>query len=311
MYSRFKALQKFNEEDLEEIENSRVAVVGLGATGSVIAENLARHGVNLVLIDRDYLEPNDVYSSNIYTPNQCENAVPKAEAAKTYLENFTEARSQVRSLGPDNTGILDDAELIVDGTDNLETRFLIDEYSQKNGTPWIYTAAVGEKAYSMFFDDKCFSCIFEDVGLDVAETCESAGILREIAGRAALQTSEKAVNYLAGNAVAEKLDVVHEGRSLDVESEGCEVCEGEGTYLDKNPGTTSVCGENKYQVDKDFNQKAVKNLKETGEVLAENSYLVRVKTDGRKITVFNDGRIILEARDKGHAEALVSEKLGI
>mgnify|MGYP006301649155 CR=1 FL=1 len=70
MYSRFKTLENYSEEDLERLQNSTVAVVGLGATGSVIAENFARHGVKLVLIDRDYLEPNDCYSSNVYKPDQ-------------------------------------------------------------------------------------------------------------------------------------------------------------------------------------------------------------------------------------------------
>jgi len=131
MFSRFEALENFNKEDQKQLEDSKVAVVGLGATGSVIAEHLARHGISLVVIDRDYLEPKDIYSSSIYKPRQCEKAMPKAIAAEKELEIFTDIESKVESLNPENIDILKDVDLILDGTDNLETRFLINEYSKK------------------------------------------------------------------------------------------------------------------------------------------------------------------------------------
>ncbi len=311
MFSRFEVLENFSKEDQSQLKDSKVAVVGLGATGSVIAEHLARHGVNLLLIDRDYLEPNDVYSSSIYKPEQCDKALPKALAAEKHLEEFTDVESRVESLNPENVNLLDDVDLILDGTDNLETRFLINEYSKKENIPWIYTAAIGEEGYSMFFDNKCFSCVFDKVGAGSLETCENAGILREISTIAGSKSAEKAVKYLTGKHVEEKLETVS-GESFDVENAGCEVCE-DGSYphLESERSTVAVCGKNKYQLDKEIGEDAMNRLRETGDIIADNDYLLRVSVEGREITAFESGRIILQAQDKGHAETVLSEILGI
>lgn len=311
MFSRFKALDSYSEEELERLKSSTVAVVGLGATGSVIAEHLARHGVKLILIDRDYLEPNDCYSSSIYTPEQCEDSIPKAEAADDYLSQFTDVDAYVESLGPGNVDLLSEADLVMDGTDNLETRFLMNEYCKKNGKNWIYTSALGEKGFSMLFDEKCFNCVFEDISAGRLETCETAGILREVSTIAASLSARKAVETLAGNSVKETLDSVT-GDSYSVESGSCEVCEGEEfRHLDSGDVTVAVCGENKYQVDKEINEKAIERLKQQAESFEENDYLVRAELDGRSFTLFKDGRAIIEARDKGHAEAIYSETIGV
>ena len=312
MYSRFETLENYGGEERKKLQNSTAAIVGLGATGSVIAENLARHGVKLKILDRDYLEENDVYSSNIYTPEQCEKALPKAEAAKQYLQQFTQVEAFVESLGPGNAGVLDGVDIVLDGTDNLQTRFLIDEYCQKSDLPWIYTAAIAEKGYSMFFDKKCFNCILQKVNTGSIETCETAGVMRDISSQAALKSTYKAVKYLAGKNVDESLEIIPSGEILDVESDGCEVCRGENyPALNGEERTTAVCGKDKYQVQTDAGEQAREKLAELGEVSAENEYLIRASFDGREISVFNDGRVILTAKDKGHAQALVSEILGI
>lgn len=311
MFSRFKALDNYSREELEQLKSSTVAVVGLGATGSVIAENLARHGINLVLVDRDYLEPNDCYSSNIYTPEQCEKSVPKAKAAEEYLSQFTEVESFVESLNPENVDILSEADIIMDGTDNMETRFLINEYCKKNDKSWIYTSALSEKGFSMVFDNSCFNCVFEDIRAGRLETCEIAGIMREVSTIAASMSSRKAVELLAGRDVEEKLDTVG-GESFEVEGNSCKVCQGEEfPHLESGRQTVAVCGENKYQVEKDIGEEAFDRLREQSEEYTENEYLARAKIDGRNFTLFKDGRAIIEANDKGHAEAIYSEMIGV
>ncbi|MFB6217239.1 MAG: ThiF family adenylyltransferase, partial [Candidatus Aenigmatarchaeota archaeon] len=223
MFTRFKALTGFGEEELEQLQDSKVAIIGLGATGSVIAEHLARHGVKLVLVDRDYLEPKDTYSSNLYTLEDSEKGLPKAVAAEEKLSDFTEVESHVTSLKPGNTSILGDVDIILDGTDNLETRFMLNDYSKKNGVPWIYTAAIGEKGYSMFFREECFNCVFEEISAGSLKTCETAGIMREVSTIVGSISARKAVYFLAGKEVKEKLDTVN-GESFEVESTGCDVC---------------------------------------------------------------------------------------
>ncbi len=311
MYSRFTALTDFEEKDLEKLRNCKVAVVGLGATGSVIAEHLARHGINLLILDRDYLEENDVYSSNIYTPEDCQDSIPKAVAAEKYLEKFTGIDSRVASLNPENVDLLDGTDLIIDGTDNLETRFLINEFSKKEEIPWIYTAAIGEKGYSMFFKEKCFNCVFDDINAGSLETCEVAGVLRESSTAAASITSTKAVKHLTGQTVEETLDTV-EGDSFQVVSSGCDVCR-DGSYsrLGSSRKTVAVCGENKYQLDTDIGAEGREKIREQGKVLSDNKYVLRSNINGKEISVFSSGRIIVEANDKGHAESFVSETIGV
>jgi adenylyltransferase/sulfurtransferase len=310
MYSRFSALQNHSEKDQEKLENSTAAVIGLGATGSAIAENLARHGIDLIIIDRDYLELKDAYSSSIYTPQQCQNALPKARAAEKYLEQFTEVKAYSKSLSPENLNLIENSDIILDGTDNLETRQLINDYSKKRDTPWIYTAAIAERTYSMMFEQSCFNCLVQKP--EKVATCETDGIMREVAQKAAASSSLKAVKYLTGKEVEERLELVHQGRKLNVESSGCEVCRKEEfTHLQDSDSAVRVCGEDKFQLQRDISEKVIESVRQSYEVLAENSFLVRVEYDGYELTFFHSGRVIAEAEDQGHAEALVSELAGI
>lgn len=311
MYSRFKALETFGDEELQCLHNSKVAVVGLGSTGSVIAEHLARHGVELIVFDRDYLEENDIYSSNIYTPEHVEKALPKSVAAEKYLQRFTEIESFNASLNPENIDELERADLIVDGTDNMETRFLVNEFSKKHSIPWIYTAALGEKGYSMFFNSNCFNCVFEQVAPGQLDTCETSGILREVSTAAASLSSIKAIRYLTGKDVDESLETVS-GRSFEVRKEGCNICEdGEFNRLNSERSISDICGEKKYQVEKDFGENAFKRLRERADTLEENEYLMKAEVNGRNFTLFRSGRAIVDAEDQGHAESLVSEIIGV
>jgi molybdopterin/thiamine biosynthesis adenylyltransferase len=307
MYSRFTALSDYSEQDQKRLENSTAAVIGLGATGSAIAENLARHGVNLIIFDRDYLEVKDAYSSSLYTPKQCEKALPKAEAAREKLERFTDVEAFSESFSSDSLRKISSADIIMDGADNIETRQMINDYSKKEGVPWIYTAAIAEKAYSMFLEERCFNCISDKTGK--VATCETDGIMREVAQKAAAASSKKAVEFLAGKDVGEELELVHEGRKLAVEGSGCEVCSRENfPHLGSSNDAVQVCGAGKFQLERDFSREEVEDF--PGEIIAENDFLIRMEYEGRELTFFDSGRAIVEARDKDHAEAILGE-LGI
>lgn len=312
MYSRLEALENLEENQIKDIQSSKVAVIGLGATGSVIAESLARYGVKIKLFDRDYLEENDLYSSTIYTPEQCQNSIPKAEAAYENLKDFTEVEKNVESLNSGNLKALDDVGLVIDATDNMETRFLINEYCQKNNKAWIYTASLSEKGYSMIFRDKCFNCIFDQIKPGKLGTCRTEGILRDVAAISAHRTCIKAVKFLAGKEVDEKLDVVPSGESLDVEASGCKVCQGKNyPHMDSNHKVSSVCGENKYQINAEVGEEAFRRLREEGKIVTDNGYILRVEVDGKDFTLYRSGGALLEAEDRGHAESRFSEILGI
>jgi len=286
MYSRFEALDNYS---LKEIQGSTVAVVGLGATGSVMAEHLARHGVKLILIDRDFLERNDLYSSNIYTGNQVEKALPKAKACEKTLSELTEVEAYIEDLNSKNVELLGSTDLIMDGTDNLETRYLLDDYSKANDVPWIYTAALGERGFSMYLNETCFKCTFDS--LNPKKSCETNGVLREISVIAASKSCLKALKYLSGEEVDEKLEILPENQKFEVQD--CECGE------QRDFEASNVCGENKYQVFGDSGPE-----KFGGQILASNSYLKKLEFEGHLITVFQSGRAIVEAQSLEDAKRL-------
>lgn len=312
-YSRLKAIENLTEKQIEQLQASKVAVIGLGATGSVVAESLARYGVNLKIFDRDYLEENDLYSSSLYTREEAEKSVPKAEAAAEKLSQFTEVEKRIESLNAGNIKALKDVDLIIDATDNMETRFLIDEYARREGKAWIYTAALADTGYSMLFKEKCFNCVFQQVSPGKLGTCRTEGILRDVAALAAHRTCLKAFLFLTGKEVEEKLDAVPSGESFEFEASGCEVCE-ENVYelLESDDRVSSVCGENKFQINAETSEEAFESLFEVSDkILADNEYLLRVEVDGREFALYRSGGALLEADDRGHAEALFSEVVGI
>lgn len=312
MHSRLKALESLTENQIEDLKSSKVAVIGLGATGSVIAESLARYGVKLKIFDRDYLEGNDLYSSGLYLPEDCQKSIPKAEAVAEKLSKITELEKNVESLNAGNIKSLDDVDLIIDATDNMETRFLINEYAKKQDKAWIYTAALADQGYSMLFDQKCFNCVFKQVKPGKLGTCRTEGVVRDVAAIAAHRSCLKALNYLTGEEVDESLDIVPQGESLDVEASGCEVCQGENfEHLGSNETVSSVCGERKYQVNAEVDDEAFEKLRGQGEIIADNDYLLRVDMEGGEFTLYRSGGALLEAEDKGHAEARFSEVVGL
>ncbi len=291
MYSRFEALGTY---DQEKLQNSTAAVIGLGATGSVIAEHLARHGVNLILIDRDYLEMNDLYSSNLYSRDQCEKALPKAKAAEDCLSDLTEVRSMVENIESGNIDDLE-ADIILDGTDNMETRLVIEEYCKKENVPWIYTSALSERGFSMYVSDACFNCMFRE--LNPTASCETIGVMREVSSITASTSALKAIKYLSGLDVGENLEMLPDKKSFEPIKCSCDKFEIEAS---------SVCGDNKYQV---FGDKRPEEFSDN--VLLENDYLRKVEHDGKELTVFNSGRAIVHASSKKDAERIYREASSI
>lgn len=307
MRERFTSLERYDKEALERLQGSTAAVVGLGATGSVIAEHLARHGVQLHLVDRDFLEENDLYSSNIYLREDVKAAKPKARALAERLEEFTEVSYTVGNLDAESLELLDSADIVIDGTDNIATRRLINAYCHSKGKPWVYTSAVGEQGYSIFLEKECFECGLGEIVNASPETCETSGIMREVAAAVASRSSKKTVEYLSGGDVEEVLETFS-GASLEVDSPGCKVCDnGEIPGVDRRE-VFSVCGENKFQVeieepDLEKVSRALDNSSSSGE-------LVRGDKDGSNIAVFRSGRAIIEARTRDEARQKLSE-LGV
>ena len=169
-YSRQILFRGIGAEGQRKLSAARVAIVGCGATGSALASLLARAGIgNLRIIDRDYVEPSNLQRQSLFDEKDAAESVPKAIAAARKIVAFnseTVVEPKVEDLIPANVqALLDGIDLILDGTDNFETRYLLNDYAVERGLPWIYSAAVGSYGVTLNVipnKSSCLACIFPD-----------------------------------------------------------------------------------------------------------------------------------------------------
>jgi adenylyltransferase/sulfurtransferase len=335
-YSRQIRFAGLGETGQAALGRSRAVIVGLGALGSVSARYLAGAGVgSLRLVDRDIVELGNLHRQILYNEDDARHGLPKAVAAELHLGRVnSEIRlsSHVDDLTPRTADrLLEGADVIVDGTDNFETRFLINEWSIRAGVPWIYGAAVG--AYGLTFPiipgrTGCLACVFETAPPpELTPTCETAGVVGPITGAIASLQAGEALKILGGReeSVARVMTVVDlwKGRIHQVEMEGarqenCPVCRQRSfPHLGARAGTgtVSLCGRNAVQVspleERSIDLEALaRRLRVAGEVI-ENRFLVRVHVEGYDLTVFADGRSMVKGTDDpAMARSLVSRYLG-
>lgn len=324
---RYERLDPLNL-DAERLQENTVAVVGLGATGSHMAENLARLGADIVLIDRDWLEPQNLSTSALYTEEQVEKRLPKTVAAQEKLADINSEisiRSHLEDLNADTcTDLLAHVDLILDGTDNLETRFLLNEYSVKTGTPWVHVSALGYAGEVMPIVPEttaCFHCLFADKDGAALETCETAGILKETAATAANLATRTAFSLLAGEdgAGLTRFNLKNQQmRTLSVEQrDDCRVCTKQDyPYLKREQGsvTTVLCGEHKYQIrPREENRldlaTRADRLRERG-AISVNDHLLRFESDDARFTLFKSGRAIITAESEAEAKSVYTRLIG-
>src|SRR3954462_6833219 len=181
-YSRQILFKGIGPEGQARLAESRVAIVGCGATGSALASLLARAGVGwLRILDRDYVEPSNLQRQVLFDEQDAAESLPKAIAAARKIREFNseiEVDAHAADVTPDNIEeLLEGAHIILDGTDNFETRYLINDYALSKGVPWIYTAAVGSYGVVMNVlpgETACLACVFPDSPTGMVETCDTS-----------------------------------------------------------------------------------------------------------------------------------------
>src|SRR5580692_12839439 len=184
-YSRQVLFKEIGAEGQTKLSRSRVVIVGCGATGSALASLLARSGVGtLRIIDRDYVESSNLQRQTLFDENDARESVPKAIAAARQIALFNSqivVEPRVADLTPANVdSLLGGVDLILDGTDNFETRYLINDYALKNSVAWIYAAGVASYAVTLDIlpgETACLACLFPESPRGTLEPCETDGIL--------------------------------------------------------------------------------------------------------------------------------------
>jgi molybdopterin-synthase adenylyltransferase len=314
-YSRQVLFAAIGPEGQDRIERAHVAVVGVGATGAAAAGLLARAGVGiLTLIDRDFVEESNLQRQVLFDEADARDSLPKAEAARRRIATFNgeiEIRAHVADLVPGNVhALLDGAAIVLDATDNFETRYLLNDYAVEQSKPWIYAAAVGSYAVTMNIlpgQTACLACIFPEPPGGAVETCDTAGILNTAVNLAASIEVTEALKWIVGTRDRMRRTLL----SCDVWSNewteiaaggkhaGCRVC-GERDFVhlrgEGRPHIT-LCGRNSVQIHE--RSRAVDlvemeaRLRPHGQV-QRNELLLRFKRGDHTLTLFPDGRAILQ-----------------
>ena len=324
-YSRQVLFSELGEAGQTRLMQSSVLLCGCGALGTVLAETLVRAGVGQIkIVDRDFVEISNLQRQVLFDENDVAAKLPKAIAAVEKLKKInSEVQIEAVVEDIDHTNILglaENVDLILDGTDNFEVRYLINDVSLELGIPWIYCGCIGSTGQTMTIlpgQSACLRCLIDSAPEPGStETCDTAGILGPTVNVIASLEAVDAIKLLSGQVEQIKpvLTVVDvwEGsfRQMSLadlrEKGGCKAChQGERIWLNGEQGsrTTRLCGRNAVQVspaDKGkiaFEELAVK-LQNSGSVDV-NPYLLRLnlKNPDYEISLFRDGRAIIKGTD--------------
>jgi adenylyltransferase/sulfurtransferase len=336
---RFPGMGKAGQQKLLA---SRVTLCGCGALGTVLANTLVRAGVGFVrIVDRDFVEPSNLQRQVLFDESDVSGNLPKAEAAAVKLRQINSSVTIEPVVADiDRTNIIDlcrDADLILDGSDNFEVRYLINDVAVKLGKPWVYGGAVGSEGMTMTIvpgETPCLRCVFEaapnpgDVG-----TCETAGVLGPTVSIVASYQAVEALKLLSGNTAAINRELLmlnvweNTNRRVKVaplkgRKGECPCCaKANYEWLEGAHGTqtTTLCGRNAVQVSHraggklDFDQLAAV-LRASGTV-SFNKFLLKFqleeKGDQYEFTVFPDGRAIIKGtHEPDKARTLYAKYVG-
>ena len=328
-YSRQILFAPIGESGQQRLLDAHVAIVGCGALGSFQAAALARAGAGtLTIVDRDYIEPSNLQRQWLFDEADARDSMPKAVAAERSLARINSAvrvRSHTADLTPSNIEeLLEGAQVVLDGTDNFETRYLINDYCVSRGVPWIYGGAVGSYGISMpvLPGGPCFRCIYPDSPGGIQPTCETAGILGPAASMVASWQVAGALKLLTGGVPPAQITTVDVWTGtlrqirLPERDPDCPACgRGEFPYLEgERRAPISLCGRNAVQIHERARPvdlaELERHLAAHGEV-RRNDFALRFFVAPYEMTVFPDGRVIIKGTsDAGIARSLYARYLG-
>lgn len=335
-YSRQFILPAIGEGGQRKISAAKVAIVGMGALGTVLAQLAARAGIGyLRLVDRDVVESSNLQRQVLFSEMDAQEGYAKASAAKKHLTQINseiQIESVVDDLRADNIAdILQGIDIILDGTDNFETRYLLNDYAVQNKRAFIYGGAIGTKGmvYAVLPDKRpCLRCLFPDSPTwPSGETCDRVGILASASHLTASLQFTQLIKLITQGVTALPNDMIHfdvwEGNFKSIRSDTlvgkrCEGCEhGSFPALLATSGiqTLKLCGRNAVQIQnpKDFQlswNKLAERWKDANGVRIGADF-ARVKVPDFELTLFKSGRVIVKGtEDPAIAKSIYSRWIG-
>jgi molybdopterin-synthase adenylyltransferase len=324
-YSRQVLFHEIGVEGQKRLAQARVVIVGCGATGSALASLLARSGIGtLRIVDRDYVEPSNLQRQTLFDEHDASESMPKAIGAARQIARFNSeivVEPLVADLEPANVdSLLGGCDLILDGTDNFETRYLVNDYALKHSVAWIYVAAVGSYAATMNIlpgETACLACLFPEAPRGTVETCETAGILNSAVNLVASIAATEGLKFLVGARSKMRRTLLSWDVWTNLRAEvaaihpgvECRACLKDFVHLsgEGRPHIT-LCGRNSVQIHErarpvDFVELS-RLLQGLGDV-RHNEFVLKFWREPYEMTLFPDGRAII----KGTTETAVARSL--
>ncbi|MCQ6274307.1 ThiF family adenylyltransferase [Bacillus sp. V3B] len=335
-YSRQVLFPPIGIEGQKKLLNSRAVIVGMGALGTVIAGHLIRSGVGFVrMIDRDLVELSNLQRQTLFDEEDAANHLPKVIAAKKKLEKINSTitiEAIIADLNLDNAeDLLVDFDVIVDGTDNFLTRYLMNDVAVKYGIPWVHGAAVSSRGmFSVIVPGKtpCYRCLFPNVPVGLGETCDTVGVLSPLTDIIGSFQSMEALKLLVGaetNPNLEQIDIWYNSNlQMDVtdgRDQECPTCvHHQFDFLDRSSHHqvvfSTLCGRNTVQINPrngyELNMsETAQRLKKNGKVIG-NPYLLRFFPDNEiTMVLFKDGRVLVHGtNDTVKAKSYYAKYIG-
>lgn len=334
-YSRQERFGPIGREGQQRLRAARVLVAGCGALGSALAETLARAGVGaLTVADRDFVEESNLQRQSLFEEQDARQGLPKAVAAEARLRRLNsdvQVRGRVLDLGPENIEpLVAEADLVLDGSDNFELRYVLNDACLKLGRPWIYGACVSSYGLVLVVlpaQRPCLRCVLGDrPAPGSGPTCDTAGVIAPIVQTVAALQATEALKLLAGRREALLPGLVNvdvwqgtfDVLDLSGQPPSCPACTARRfDYLDEQrpAGAASLCGRDAVQVRApagarlDLSELEAR-LRPLG-LVSRNAYLLRLAAPEGELVVFEDGRAIVKGTDDlARARALYARYVG-
>jgi len=336
-YSRQILFPPIGTNGQEKLMQSRVAIVGMGALGTVLANHMVRAGIGMVrIIDRDFVEESNLQRQMLYDEEDARQHLPKAVAAAGKLEkinSMVRVEAVVADVNATNAEqLLADVDLILDGSDNFQIRYLINDVSIKHGIPWVYGGAVSARGMFAVIRPQvspCFRCLFPHPPTGRGETCDTAGVIGPIIHIVASYQAAEGLKLLVGahteiNPNLEQFDIWdNEHMQMNIEQgkdANCPACsQRQFHYLDLSLENTedfsTLCGRDTVQIVPTTLKQVV--LQEYHDRFAPigkvemNAFLLRFHIDGYTLVFFKDGRVLVQGTsDITTAKSLYARYVG-
>lgn len=337
-YSRLALFTPIGRTGLQHIHRASILVVGAGALGGPMADMLVRAGIGRVrIVDRDYVDWSNLQRQLLFTEQDAREALPKAIAAYNRLSALNRD-VQIEPIVSDVTAdnifeLIQGIDLILDATDNFETRFLLNDAACQTGIPWIYGACVGSYGASMTIvpgKTPCLACLFGDDIPDQSGTCDTLGVIAPAPHMVASYQTAEALKLLTHNESRLRQTFVSfdlwqnehiEMRIHNKRRSACPTCGEKPTYPylsgEKGTSTAVLCGRDTVQIRLRASAKwdlqtVASNVREVDPEALSNAHLVSFHAEGCRLVVFKDGRVLVHhTKDPVTARRICSKYVGL